>query len=286
MSQRGGFGRHGSSKQSRMRIKLSWSATLLAGSLLLREGHAQDAVRELPPLANVSWLEPITLSDGGTAYVAPPVGAREPRPLIVAVHGAGDRAEWACGGWRLAASEYAFVACPQGGKFDAQRFAWDSARTLERRVSATVQAVRARFGGYVADAPPIYVGFSQGATLSELALSERAAFSAVALAEGGYELLRDVAFLRRLRANGSERVLLVCGTKPCFERAHAAAQSFRTAQLELLSAGDARAGHNLNGAMQRALRTAWPEFVAPLPGWSGFARYLSLRAAINSRSEP
>src|SRR5688572_16707083 len=56
----------------------------------------------LPPLTGASWLEELPLSDGSLAYVAPPVGAREPRPLIVAVHGAGDRANWACGGWRLA----------------------------------------------------------------------------------------------------------------------------------------------------------------------------------------
>src|SRR5687767_4566662 len=80
---------------------------------------------ELPPLENVSWLEELPLSDGSVGYVAPPVGAREPRPLIVAVHGAGDRANWACGGWRLAASAYAFVVCPSGLPMGAERFGWD-----------------------------------------------------------------------------------------------------------------------------------------------------------------
>ncbi|HEY1532616.1 MAG TPA: hypothetical protein VGF76_01315, partial [Polyangiaceae bacterium] len=68
----------------------------------------------LPPLANVSWLEELPLEDGNLAYVMPPIGAREPRPLMVGVHGAGDRADWDCGGWRLGASEYPFVVCPQG----------------------------------------------------------------------------------------------------------------------------------------------------------------------------
>ena len=112
----------------------------------------------LPPLSNVAWIEPLHMADGNLAYVTPPVGAREPRPLMVAVHGAGDRPEWACGGWRLGASEYPFVVCPQGLKFDSQRFAWDSPSTIARRVQAAIDAARARFGPYIADGPTIYAG--------------------------------------------------------------------------------------------------------------------------------
>ena len=120
----------------------------------------------LPPLSDVKWVEPLPLSDGNLAYVMPPIGAREPRPLIVAVHGAGDRPDWACGGWRLGANEYPFVVCPQGLKFDSLRFAWDSASTIASRVRAAMAAARQRFGPYIADGPTIYAGFSQGASLA------------------------------------------------------------------------------------------------------------------------
>src|SRR6185369_13260365 len=93
---------------------------------------------ELEPLTGVAWIEHLDLPGGHEAFVTPPIGAREPRPLIVAVHGAGDRAEWACGGWRVVASEYAFVVCPQGMKMDAMRFAWDSAQTIRARVADAI----------------------------------------------------------------------------------------------------------------------------------------------------
>jgi hypothetical protein len=36
-----------------------------------------------------------------------------------------------------------------------------------------------------------------------------------------------------------------------------------TAGIEALVVGDAKAGHNLNERMQRALQAAWPEISAP-----------------------
>jgi predicted esterase len=234
--------------------------------------------RSLPPLGHVSWLERLTLADGNVAYVTPPVGAREPRPLIVAVHGAGDRPEWSCGGWRLAASDYAFVVCPQGLKMDARSFAWDVPHTISERVRAALDAVHARFGAYIAEGPTIYAGFSQGATLASSALVESAGhFPVVVLAEGGYNLIRDPAFLRRLRASGTSRVMLVCGSAVCFQTARNAEPNFFREGIDVLTAGDALSGHNLNQRMQDALHVAWPALVRGLPNWRGFEKYLAVR---------
>jgi len=235
----------------------------------------------LPPLDHVSWLEQLPLADGNHAVIAPPVGAREPRPLIVAVHGAGDRADWACGGWRLAASEYAFVVCPEGLKFDAQRFAWDSPRTIQRRVDAAIDAARARFGPYIARGPLLYAGFSQGATLARDALLEiPGRFTAVALAEGGYELLHDVGFLQKLAAAGTTRLMIVCGSDACFRTANSVKSAVARAGIEPVIAGDPRSGHNLNERMQEALRVRFPEVVAASSNWSKFPDFL------NSHSKP
>lgn len=232
----------------------------------------------LPPL-HANWLEALPLEAGAVAYVTPPLGTREERPLMVAVHGAGDRPEWACGGWRLAASEYAFVVCPRGLPMGADRFAWDQPATIQKAVERSVAAARSRFGAYIADGPTIYVGFSQGATLAARALlDESRAYARVALAEGGYGLLRDARFLSQLKAHGTERALLVCGSAACFTTARSAEPALRRAGLEPQIAGDPVAGHNLNERMQVALRTAWPSFVQGLPNWSSFPTYLAAGA--------
>ena len=225
----------------------------------------------LPPLTGVAWIEHLDLEGGHEAYVCPPIGAREPRPLIVAVHGAGDRAEWSCGGWRMVAGEYAFVVCPQGLKMDAMRFGWDSAETIRRRVASALVAVRARFGEYIAEGPTLYVGFSQGATLAGPTLLDPAqSFPFIALAEGGYGLVRDRAFLGKLKARGVESVLLACGTAACFTSMRAAEPNLSAAGIQALIGGDPSSGHNLNGEMQAGLQKVWPDFVAGLPNWRGF----------------
>lgn len=232
----------------------------------------------LPPLDHVSWLEQLPLADGHRAVIAPPVGAREPRPLIVAVHGAGDRPDWSCGGWRLAASEYAFVVCPEGLKFDAQRFAWDSPNTIRDRVDAAIAAARARFGPYIADGPVVFAGFSQGATLARAALLEKSGrFPAVALAEGGYDLLRDAGFLRQLHDAGTARVMIVCGSDACMRTANRVKSRLTRARIDPVVSGDPLSGHNLNQRMQDALQASWPAFVADLPNWKGFEPYLAER---------
>jgi predicted esterase len=205
--------------------------------------------------------------------VCPPIGAREPRPLIVAVHGAGDRAEWACGGWRMVAGEYAFVVCPQGRKMDSMRFAWDSPETIRQRVARAISAARTRFGQYIADGPTLYVGFSQGATLAGPTLLDPAqSFPFLALAEGGYGLLQDRAFLTKLKARGVESVLLACGTPGCFATMRAAEPRLSAAGIQALIGGDPASGHNLNGEMQAGLQKVWPDFVAGLPNWRGYKK--------------
>ncbi len=227
----------------------------------------------LQPLTGVAWIEHLELDGGHEAYVCPPIGAREPRPLILAVHGAGDRAEWACGGWRMVASEYAFVVCPQGMKMDPQRFAWDSAETIRRRVASAILAARARFNDYIADGPTLYVGFSQGATLAGPTLLDAAqSFPFIALAEGGYALVRDRAFLAKLKARGVESVLLACGTPACFMSMRAAEPKLSAAGIQALIGGDPASGHNLNREMQAGLQKVWPDFVAGLPNWRGFSK--------------
>lgn len=261
------------SSAAKLAVSVSSAESANSAAPTLPTGGSSGSKPPLAPLSNVAWIEHLDLDEKHEGYVCPPIGAREPRPLIVAVHGAGDRAEWACGGWRMVAGEYAFVVCPQGMKMDATRFAWDNGETIRRRVASAERAARARFGEYIAEGPTLYVGFSQGATLAGPTLLDSAqSFPFIALAEGGYNLLRDRAFLGKLKARGVESVLLACGTPACFTSMRGVEPSLTAAGIQALIGGDPKSGHNLNGEMQAGLQKVWPEFVAGLPNWRGFKR--------------
>jgi predicted esterase len=228
-------------------------------------------VEELAPLQG-DWLERMELAGDQVVYVAPPVGAREPRPIVVAVHGAGDRPDWACGGWRLGTDAFAFVVCPQGFPMSTTTFGWRNEGTLLSAVDAAIAAVRERYGSHVADAPAVYAGFSQGAKLAAKVLVQRASqFPLGVFAEGGYETTVDAGFARRYHDAGGQRVLLVCGHSYCFKHSKRAERVLEAAGISASAAGDEGSGHNLNEPMQRAVRSAWSHFVAGMPGWDSFA---------------
>jgi predicted esterase len=196
----------------------------------------------------------------------PPLRAVAPRRLIVGVHGAGDRPDWSCGGWRLGSLVSSFVVCPQGARMTRETFGWASEKQLSERVNAALEAAQARYASYIDSAPFIYAGFSQGATLAEPFLRKNAArFPIAILAEGGYATARSPAFAKAFHAAGGRRVVLVCGGAGCFQSATSSKKILEAAGLQVLIVGDAKAGHNLNERMQRALQSAWPEITAPLP---------------------
>jgi predicted esterase len=229
------------------------------------------------------WLEPLDVEGGALAFVAPPLGATEPRPVMVAIHGGGDRPEWACGGWRLACNAYAFVVCPGGtptGQSAAGgdrtgtgsgRLAWASSRAIADGIEKSLASLRKRFGERVSAEPLVYAGFSLGATLARPVLvASGARYQAAIFAEGGYDDMGNAGFARTFRAGGGRSVLLVCGSTPCLVRARRSEPVLGAAGLWVKSVGDPLAGHNLNQRMQTALQSAWPEFAATLLGWETF----------------
>lgn len=218
----------------------------------------------LPPLRS-DWIVELQ-DDKQTTVVMPPLGITSPARLIVGVHGAGDRPDWSCGGWRLGAQVSAFVACPQGHPMGKSTYAWVSPQQLEERALVTLQTVKNRYASYLAPGPYIFAGFSQGATFAEPFLRKHAALFPIAiLAEGGYRIMSSPSFAGAYRAAGGRRVVLVCGNPSCFLSARAAKRVLERAGLEALVVGDETAGHNLNGRMQAALQSAWPQIIAPIP---------------------
>jgi predicted esterase len=221
-------------------------------------------VESLPPL-RAEWLERV--GDGAAEVVImPPIGAIEPSRLVIGVHGAGDRPDWACGGWRLGSAVTAFIACPQGVAMTKMTFGWSTPEQLQERALATLEVVKQRHRDYLSNEPLIYAGFSQGATFAEPLLRKHAALFPIAiLAEGGYRTAQSPSFAKAYRDAGGRRIVLVCGNPGCFTSARGSKRVLEAAGLQVLIVGDPKAGHNLNQQMQQALQSSWSEITAPLP---------------------
>jgi hypothetical protein len=98
---------------------------------------ASTVVAALPPLHG-EWLERLPTGQG-VAVATLPLGATTGSPVVLGVHGAGDRPEWSCGGWRLASQSSGFVVCPQGSALSPTTFAWASAQQLGERSDAALE---------------------------------------------------------------------------------------------------------------------------------------------------
>ena len=244
------------------------SPSASAAQPLVPNAASSSAPRaHLPPLTGVPWLSALPMPPGRNAVVAVPLGATTPRPVVVAVHGAGDRPEWACGGWRIATNEHAFVVCP-GGLPTGGVFVTAPSARLEADIDAALASLRARHGDHVASGKVIYAGFSLGAIRAPAVLASSSHFSAAVLLEGGYELWSAGA-ANAFREHGGERALLMCAGRSCGQFA-AAAGHLRRAGIEV-SVGSAGTGrHNLDAEMMQRLRAAWPFVVAGDARWAGW----------------
>jgi hypothetical protein len=131
------------------------AATDAAVGTTEREASAPvpDAAPTPEPLGG-EWMQKLDLPNGGVAYVAPPLGSTEPRPVIVAVHGAMDHPSYMCSAWRVIADAYAFIVCP-AGRPAGNLFVWSSGEMIDSATTAALAAARAKFGERMIDAPMV-----------------------------------------------------------------------------------------------------------------------------------
>ena len=171
---------------------------------------------KLPPLVADSWLVELEVSGFGKAALAVPVGAKEPRQVVIALHGAADRPEWACGAWRGIAGPRPFVLCPRGilrPEFAApdQRYTFGGADAVAAELRASLAALKHRFGAHVAPGAVVLAGFELGADrAAAIAPQEPTFFARLALVEPAPDTWPSSQAALFGRAGG-ERVLFVYG---------------------------------------------------------------------------
>jgi len=229
----------------------------------------------LSPLQAESWLIELPVEGFRDARVSVPLGAREMRPVVVALHGAGDRPEWACGSWRGVTDSYPFVVCPTGLPGGAPNaFVWGNDATVEREVNASVAALRRRFGDHVAPGCTLLTGFSQGAIRTVPMLARGGGWCPQAvLCEGAYDALGK-SFAKAFLGWGGRRILLGCSQPYCVKIFRERETLLRGAGVDVRMVDSGERTHNLNAEMVSTLHEAWPWLVRDDDRWS---TYLHMR---------
>jgi predicted esterase len=230
-----------------------------------------------PELTSPSPFVELPVPGHTPAVVSLPLGATAPRPLLVAAHGAGDRAEWHCELWRGIVGDRAFVLCPQGRRTDERvppanaSYYYPDHFALDEELEAAIRALGARYREYLDSSLAVYTGFSQGAIHgSQVIVLHPDQFPRAALVEGGNGFFNEwsVYAARKYEAGGGKRVLFACGSPACVRTAERCAGYLKKAGVEARVVHAEGAGHSYGPPMDAELRASFDWLVEGDPRWS------------------
>jgi pimeloyl-ACP methyl ester carboxylesterase len=204
---------------------VSWRgvATALLGSALVlgckcgtSSSATTDAAKPLEPLVADSWLVELPLTGFGVAVAAVPLGASEPRPVVIALHGGADRPEWQCGTWTGIFQSRAFVLCPRGVA-RGDRFGWGSPEATQKELRAALSALKQRFPGHVDKGSVVLTAFGAGTRhATEIARQEPEFFQKLVLV-GVEPDIWSAGQAGAYAKRGGQRVMFVCSDAKCDE---------------------------------------------------------------------
>ena len=225
------------------------------------------------PLAG--FPEQVLLSDPKGArlgVVSVPLGTREKRPIMIALHGGSDHPEWACNAWRGITGGYPFLVCPHGVGTNEASLAWSSTPDTKLRVARALEATKAMFADWILETSTIVlVGFSMGATQTAfLARGEPLLYKRVVLAESAYAPEPAMAFAQPWAKGGGERAIFLCTTLGCEGIYRRAAQNVAKqgvpARLDIAGTKD----HGMWDQVVQSMRRDWPWLVEGAEGWASY----------------
>jgi hypothetical protein len=198
------------------RLRLVTFALLLGAALLGCKKKAEKPPSpSLAPLSGQPWLAELEVAGFGSAKLALPLGARRPRPLLIALHGDFDRPEWTCGSYRHAAGSSAFVLCPRGEPRGQERFGLGPVADTTRELRAALPALKTRFGAHVASGSVVLAALGPSVEHAIVtALQEPSFFARLVLVDGSLRRF-DPAGATRYGQGGGRRVLVLCTFGGC-----------------------------------------------------------------------
>jgi predicted esterase len=221
------------------------------------------------------WMQKLELPDKGYAYVCPPLGATGRRPIVVAMHGAGDNPGFMCSAWRSITDGYPFVVAPAGTPVGGGMHSWGSADQLQKRALEAIDVVEKRWPEHVEiGAPVVYTAFSQGATTAgPLLVKHGERFPRVVLTEGGHHVFEDAQVARSFARAGGERVLFSCSTGGCVGGFKASVATLTKANVRAQIDDAGPLGHSIPPQAREGLNRQLPFLVEGLRGWEGYASH-------------
>lgn len=240
---------------------------------MAESGAAASRRAGLPPLEAEAARIVLEVEGFEPAVVSVPLGATEPRPLVVALHGNFDRPDWHCELWQESLRAYPFILCPRGvPRRDVprsmDRWEYASLAKTKKELEAGIRALEARFPGRIAQGPRVLLGFSLGAILGvQIAKQSPSEFPRVVLIEGGSKGF-DAPSIRRFKEGGGERVLVACGQATCVQEGKVLAGRLEKLGLRAQLLDGGRVGHTYDGPIAEGVTRAWPWLVEGLEGWS------------------
>jgi len=226
----------------------------------------------LAPLSAPAWRTQLEVNGFGPATVALPLGATTPRPIVVVLHGARDRAEWQCGSFRGVLGGRVFILCPQGVQSaEAGLYGLGSVDDSEAELRAGLAALKARFGAHVAPSPVLLIGYGEGAAVAaDLARQEPSFFARIALVNGNPALLTPSA-IKIFAERGGKRVLVFCTQSECDADGTQRALLLTRARVAAKSV-KAEVGPYLDQRFTDALKGEVPWLVEGDARWGSFSR--------------
>ncbi|HEX8791026.1 MAG TPA: hypothetical protein VF765_08730 [Polyangiaceae bacterium] len=233
------------------------------------------------------YPELLELLDGDEklGFVSVPLGAREPRPLMIALHGGSEKVEHACAAWREITDAYAFVVCPHGWGGDERRLGWRNAADTSRRITRAVEAVKKTMGAWIQETPAIVLaGFSMGAVqVALLASLHPQTYRRVVIGDSAHKPRSALTFAPSWVKGGGERALFLCTTSGCEPSMRAAAKNVARdkgrARLNIAPTQK----HGLSEPVVQSVKRDWPWLVEGADGWEG---YVAPSKELPGKTEP
>lgn len=222
----------------------------------------------LAPLTGHEWLEPVGDDARELAKVSIPENVTTRRPLMIALHGAADRSEWACAEWRGITHDVPFIVCPRG---DRTGMYWGTPQSTLDDIRLANIEVHSRFDGYVHErGPEVLAGFSMGASQAVgLLTTTDLRVPSVALVEGGYDSLAIEGIPALLATRGVKRVLLGCTTLGrCPKRYSDAKRELERSGIDVHFVQAGSAAHGLYADSIEALAKEMPWLTTGLEGFA------------------